>query len=265
VRDTSLEISTATDSQDIVSAAAQGDTEDARIAEQPMESEQLDGSTVLSFEHPRSERTMLIERLVAAHEQKFSERGKPQASESLTASESLMKLSKGKKCLIEIRKRPGKPTMPSNNQYTSAKHPRADSRSRKDKSRSAARIRGTVRRLSTEEERQELAKVNIPLAPVVMDALLTLPGGPEATLYLARNPKEARKLQQLPGPMALAHVAQLTARLAPNFRDDKRPGPPAPIRPLMGSSTKSSIPPEEMSFREYHRWRDAEEKQRYRR
>jgi hypothetical protein len=147
VRDTSLEISTATDSQDIVSAAAQGDTEDARIAEQPMESEQLDGSTVLSFEHPRSERTMLIERLVAAHEQKFSERGKPQASESLTASESLMKLSKGKKCLIEIRKRPGKPTMPSNNQYTSAKHPRADSRSRKDKSRSAARIRGTVRRI----------------------------------------------------------------------------------------------------------------------
>jgi hypothetical protein len=107
--------------------------------------------------------------------------------------------------------------------------------------------------------------VNIPIPRIVEDALLTLPGGPEATLYLAQHPAEGRKLQGMPEHLALARVAQLTARLNPDFQRRPTSNAPPPISPLRGSSTKSSVPADQMSYQDYRTWRDKQEKQRYRR
>jgi hypothetical protein len=79
-----------------------------------------------------------------------------------------------------------------------------------------------------------------------------------------QNPAEAQKLQNVPEHLALAHIAQLTARMSPDFQRRPVSKAPAPIRPIGGSSTKSSLPLDELPYQEYKREREKQAKARYR-
>jgi hypothetical protein len=110
---------------------------------------------------------------------------------------------------------------------------------------------------------QQLRAQTPDIAELVGDALLALPGGPEATLYLIRHPEQARELQGLPEHVAVAKVAQLTARLDPAAKRQRSNAPP-PISPVGGSATRSSLPLDELPYAEYRRRRDEQSKNRYR-
>jgi hypothetical protein len=98
---------------------------------------------------------------------------------------------------------------------------------------------------------------NIPISDAVRDVLITLSGGPEATIYLAQHPEEARQLSTLPESIAVAKVAALTARLDPSTKRGVSKAP-APIRPVTGSPTSSAIPADELPYQEYKRRREQE-------
>src|SRR6266567_8092095 len=70
--ETVLSVATTTDSLAVATAAARNDEAGARIPAPPPEVSEMDGSSVVSFEHPRSERTLLLERLAEA-ENDFTE------------------------------------------------------------------------------------------------------------------------------------------------------------------------------------------------
>jgi hypothetical protein len=98
----------------------------------------------------------------------------------------------------------------------------------------------------------------------IADALLSLPGGPEAYIHLLQHPEEWRRLASLPEHVSVAEIGRLTARLtAPARRSVSNA--PAPIRPVGGSATRVSKPPDEMDYQEYRTWRDKESKLRFRR
>ena len=83
-----LTIATTTDAADVVKAAAGNDETFARVPAPKFDGEQLDGSTAVSFEHPRSERSMLLERL-KQHESDLEALTGPEADyEKVTSTES---------------------------------------------------------------------------------------------------------------------------------------------------------------------------------
>src|SRR5438105_4838237 len=61
--DADLRVATTTDSAAVASAVANADEEGGRVPAPKLDVEKLDGYTVASYEHPRSERTLLLERL----------------------------------------------------------------------------------------------------------------------------------------------------------------------------------------------------------
>jgi hypothetical protein len=88
----------------------------------------------------------------------------------------------------------------------------------------------------------------------VADTLTALEHGPETLVFLLRNPAELSRLLRLPDHLASASVADLAARLAqPPRRAISRA--PLPISPVGGSSTRSSLPPDEMSYADFKEFR----------
>jgi hypothetical protein len=269
--ETELLIATTTDPQAIAQAVADGDEKGGRVpASKP------DSADSVSFEHPRSERTMLLERL-KAHEsdlEALSSSDADLAQVSSNESEAASEETEPQDIdLATVRRVATEDAIAAARQmYQNQQHNAHFAPTPAQIEAEAEAIRAQARP-AFQKRFAELTKgidvktltVDVPIYKSVEDALLTLPGGPEATLFLARNPQEVSKLQGVPEHLALAHVAQLTARLSHDFNRRPTSKAPAPIRPLSGSSTKSSVPPDEMPYQEYRRMRDAQEKNRYKR
>jgi hypothetical protein len=277
-----LTVISTTDPQAVVEAVANDQDEDARTPA-PAQKD----STVASYEHPRSERKLLLERL-KQHEADLQTLTNPEdetgesivvneAAEGEADSDPEAAESESQADVDEIRKR-----------------------ATEDAVRDARRKMGLdgnawQQQLSPEEIqlRQMRAELSIPfgarmaqiraqmpdldsvmeaaktdgspdVSPAVMDALLALPGGPEATVHLIKNPEARERLANLPDHVAVAAVADLAARLSSSGKRVRSNAPP-PIRPVGGSSTKSSVPLDERPYSEYRKIRDQQEKNRYRR
>jgi hypothetical protein len=106
-----------------------------------------------------------------------------------------------------------------------------------------------------------LQGVDIPQA--AHDALISIPGGPEAFVHLLKNPQEIARLAQMQPHVQAAFVAQIAGRATQPKRAIS--SAPAPIKPVGGSATKSSVPSDQMPYQEFKALREREIKARYRR
>lgn len=115
-------------------------------------------------------------------------------------------------------------------------------------------------------------KPNVQVYGGVLDIIQQHENGPDLQYYLAKNPKVASDLAKMSPQMAMARAGAIADQLGQEetpATEEARPvskkSAPAPIRPVSGSSTKSSVPLDELEYQEFRRIRDLQEKNRYRR
>jgi hypothetical protein len=256
-----LVIATTTDSGDVVKAAAANDESAARVP-----APKFDPADA-SYEHPRSERALLLERLAEA-ENDLAQFATEQVTTNEPAGEEK---GAGEQPDDEILQRVREAAVQDAVQHAREQYAReqqqahlAPVQTELNELRAAALVPFRAR-MAELTAGLNLKVPNIPIPDAVSDVLVTLSGGPEATLYLAQHPEEARQLQTLPESIAVAKVAALTARLDPAARQRRPSQAPAPIRPISGSATRFQKPPDEMTYQEYRTFRDKQEKTKYRR
>lgn len=137
------------------------------------------------------------------------------------------------------------------------------------------------------EDFDDVAFRDVPIYEGVKAIILQHHNGVDLQYHLARNPKIARELMEMPVEMAMARAGAMAEQLGINESEEPtsqqkepeetpnaftprvavRPAStaPAPIRPVGGSSTKSSVPMDELPYEQYRKMRDQQEKARYRR
>ncbi len=274
---TELVVSTTTDSAGVAEAAAKGDEQRSRVPAPKPEVEKLDGSTAVSFEHERSERTLLLERL-AQHDADLEALTSPEGdSEQMSSTESapeeaeIETQAEPENIDMEaVRKAATEDAIAAGRRWAADQqgHIAQPSQADLNQLRAQLAVPFAERMKELRAKASDIAEIdkqsNIPIPMAVQDALLALPGGPEATLYLVRHPSEAHKLRAMPEHLALAKVAQLTARLDPASSRQFVSRAPAPITPVSGSA-KSSVPMDQMDYRDFVKLREQQMKNRYRR
>jgi hypothetical protein len=118
-----------------------------------------------------------------------------------------------------------------------------------------------------EEMAERVSKT--PIDAAISNAIIELENGPDVLYHLAKNPKLVTSLSKMSDTRAVAEIGRISAMLEEPEQEEaaipvKRAGP-APIRPVGGNATKSSLPLDELDYQTYRRVRDQQEKQRYRR
>jgi len=131
-------------------------------------------------------------------------------------------------------------------------------------SRHAERLADAYRR---NPELLELANVDMPIRPDISAAILEEESSAELVIYLAKHPQEVEQLNDMPAWKAYQAISRLAGKLE-RASAGPRPVPrpkPQPIRPVGGSSTQSNVPLDEMSYADYRRHREAQERSSRRR
>ena len=284
MQDGDLRVSTTTDSAAVASAVA-NDEEGGRIPTPKLDVEKLDGSTATSYEHPRSERTLLLERL-ADHEADLEALTSPEAdSEQVSSTESSeegqpvdeselgIDMQAVRRAATEDAIAAARRQQAERERYYAEQQRQHFSPEQLELNRTLAALQANFAAglEATGAEQAELQKLiearekeGLDVSDSVRDALLSLPNGPAAMVHLVRNPAELRRLAGMSDAVAVAHVGALTARLSPAARRAVS-NAPAPITPVGGSSTKSSVPLDQTDYATYRRIRDQQAKNRYRR
>ena len=248
-----LTVSTTTDTADIAKLVADNKPQGARVPAPKPESQQLDGSSTVSWEHPESERQLLLQRL--ADEERDADRLINPEDETATII-SNDPASEADESTEPVTVVPD---------YARPEHPHYA------RMQALHRWYGSTR---IEEIARPVIDAGIDLAPGIAEQLASLENGPEVLLQLCKDPWAPSgivELNEMSPSEAKRAIAQWSMAVAGEESEPAeqiptpRSKPPAPIRPLGGSSTKSSVPPDEMTYREYRRYRDAEERNRYRR
>lgn len=126
----------------------------------------------------------------------------------------------------------------------------------------AARL-DEIKPADAEKLAQEAVKNGPDISVAVRDALLGLgrSGGPEALIYLWQHPEMRRQLARENDYVAVARVGELAGRLAGPPRR-QRSSAPAPIVPVGGSSTRSSVSMDQLPYSDYRAAREREIKSR---
>jgi len=276
--DSELTISTTTDPLHVAEAAANDDVQGARTPAPKLDVETLDGSTAVSYENERSERLMLLDRL-AQQEADLEVLTNPDDadSEQVVTNESASEEVEaepgpaGNIDMEAVRNAAIGDAIAAGRRWAAEQQGQAAKPSQEDLNQLRAQlaVRFAARMKELRAKAPDIAEIdkqsNILIPIAVQDALLALPGGPEATLYLARHPEEAHKLRAIPEHLQVAKVAQLTARLDPAASRVPVSRAPAPIRPVSGSSTKSAVQLDQMDYRDFVKAREQQMKNRYRR
>jgi hypothetical protein len=283
MQDGELSVSSTTDSAAVVSAVANADEEGGRIPAPKLDVEKLDGSTAASYENPRSERTLLLEQL-AQHESDLqaltgpeadsetvitteSEGGRPEEDESRLGIDMAAVRETATRDAIEDARRLHREAYyrETQQQHLSPQQLELNQTLAALQANFGAGLAATgVEQAEIQKLAEARRKEGLDVSESVRDALLSLPGGPAATVHLLRNPAEMRRLAGMSDAVAVAHVGALTAKLNPAARRAVGQAPP-PISPVGGSSTKSSLPLDQADYPTYRRIRDQQVKNRYRR
>ena len=106
------------------------------------------------------------------------------------------------------------------------------------------------------------SKIIIPQAAV--DAVVELDNGPDVAYYLAQHPEEAEALMDLSAIRTIQVIGKLADKVAAANAPPPKPAkvaPPAPLAPVGGSSTRSSIELDQLSPREYIKIRNKQERE----
>lgn len=266
-----LTISTTTDSENIVKAVADNDEQGARTEAPKFDSEKLDGSTSLTFEHPRSSRVRLLEALAEAENDLAQF-----ATEQVVTNEPSEEVEAGASGATEpgpddeIIQRVREAAVQDAIQHARESYAREQMQAHLQpaqvelnelRAQALVPFRERVAELAANLDLKDVPNIRIPDA--VCDVLITLAGGAEAAVYLAQHPEEVRQLSALPEAIAVAKTAALTARLDPAARRLESHAP-RPIRPIGGSATKSSVPPDELSYQDFKKQRERDIKARRR-
>ena len=139
------------------------------------------------------------------------------------------------------------------------------------------------------EDFDEALSASVPIYTGVELQILELENGAEVAYYLGKHRDVAQKLMAMSEVRAMAEVGKIAARLEnvtqvddtptseqeePEEKTVDRASPPPrravsnappPITPVGGSSTKSSVPLDDLPYSEYRRIRDQQVKNKYRR
>jgi len=247
--ETEIAVASTTDTQAAVDRAANAEVPsddevaahaiDTRVVD---ESEKQDGS-VLSYEHEHSSRKLveaaLLERMTNALAFEDAVRqqdaeGEPDESEPQAPPEAVPPAERG---------------LPAPSQ-------------------------GFYERLGVLKQNPEVRELlesagNISIPEVVAHEIARSPFGADIALILANDPGLAEKLAALPPAEAQRQTIEALGVLAWQAAHPQQPPQrpvskaPVPIKPVGGHSTRSGLPPEEMSYADYRKWRDAQEKAKY--
>jgi hypothetical protein len=113
---------------------------------------------------------------------------------------------------------------------------------------------------------QSLKTVSVPMA--VFPMIRELPNGPEVAYYLAKHPEDAQSLAKLSGVEMFRRIDRLSGALEHEQTQRERNAarernkPPAPISTVGASSSRTSIPLDELPVGEYIRRRNKQERER---
>jgi hypothetical protein len=252
-----LVISTTSDPKPVVDAAAANDERAARVLAPQMEIAN-DGSTSVSYENPRSERVMLLERLVEQEERDLAE---------LTASDD-----DGLRIQTNDTSDQGEASEPqaAGPEWTQPGHPHYQNMKKAYEWYGPEKIQEIV---------QPVLEAGIDLAPGIASEISLLPNSAEVLFFLLKDPWMDHGILQLnnmtPGQArrVLQEWNQAVGQLAEDSgRENTHPpirksSAPPPIRPIGGSATKShvSIDDPNLSFQDYRKIRDQQQKTRFRR
>lgn len=278
-----LTVATTTDPASVAKAVATDSEAGTRAPAPKFEVENLDGSSAVSYEHERSERTLLLERL-AEHEKDLKELERGETDPERIASSEVQEADGEEQARTEEETAAEREQVGREGHYRQqtqqhfATPEAAQQAINQLRSELAVPFQARVAEITKDIDVKELATqahANGPdISDDVRDVLLALhaQGGPEAAVYLAQHPEDRRALSNMPPDVAAVKVAQLAGRLAGEGRAVKAPitsakpltTTPAPITPVRGSSTKSSVPLDQKPYQEYRRIRDQQDKARFR-
>lgn len=124
---------------------------------------------------------------------------------------------------------------------------------------------------------EETLKQPIQIPRSVQTAIIEMDNGPDVAYFLGKHPEICEGLLELSSVKAVMEIGRISDQLAggnePAGAADKTVTPPPvrnvtsnappPISPVKGVATKSSVPVDELPYREYRRVRDEQERSRY--
>lgn len=105
-------------------------------------------------------------------------------------------------------------------------------------------------------------------------AIVELENGPDVAYYLGKNTAICKELMNMSILKALTKIGSISQNLMPTEEADEPGGDPVPKvttraktppRPVAGSSTRSTVPLDELPYQQYAAIRAKQEKERYRR
>ena len=105
---------------------------------------------------------------------------------------------------------------------------------------------------------------NLPLTRPMQDAVVNSDSGPALMYHLCQHPEECDLIAAMPPMMAVKEMGKLEAQIeaaptGPVSSADSLTQAPRPIKPVGGGATASTMPLDQMSYRDYKRIRDKEE------
>ena len=129
-------------------------------------------------------------------------------------------------------------------------------------------------------ELKELLAQDISVPPAIEAPILyEMDNGPEVTMFLAQNPEVCQELMEMPPSRAIAEVWKISEKLAAGKTEETdeekaekeaieaeeqekaikaaeiRKRPPAPIKPVSGGSSRSTIPLDKTDYQAYKKLR----------
>jgi len=227
-----MRLASTTDEKATIDAVAAG--EEAREPQTQFEIEQeLDGSSSVAFEHPASERSLLLERLRAEEAEADVLIGPEAEVETVDA-------------LGEIRDEPSAPE-PAAAQPTQESQPVAQPSA-------AVQFHQRVGQLSAVDPEgvQALASTKLQIPRQVLNVLASDAAGVDLAIHLARNPEVAAELNRMPADLAVKQtrdalvILRYEAGKAASGQQQAQPvarratsQAPAPIKPLGGGGHQS--------------------------
>lgn len=116
----------------------------------------------------------------------------------------------------------------------------------------------------------------------VIHSIIRMENGPDVAYYLGKNPKVCKKMMDLANSgdllSAIVEAGKISQALMPTeeveVEDEEGEGVTVPkvttkakipVRPVAGSSTRTTVPIDELPYNEYRRIREKQEKERFRR
>jgi hypothetical protein len=105
---------------------------------------------------------------------------------------------------------------------------------------------------------------NLPLTRPMQDAVMNSESGPALMYHLCQNPEECDRIAGLHPMMAIKEMGRLEAHVeaadtGPASSAELVTKAPRPIKPVGGGATASTVPRDQLPYREYKRLRDKEE------